>query len=156
MAPLQLPTTAVPQSTKQLGDAPQWQRTEHKPNEEGKNVLFVLCNRSTLNEHIDQISRTRELSRIVNFDVGKLKMTVTIEVAVTEGQRRQCTRVSLGNLYAMEWRARRTVATPRWATLAWAARLAVEMRVGETRLVRVGDVDSLSASPAPARSPKRV
>src|SRR3974377_2125194 len=98
MAPLQLPTTAVPQSTKQLGDAPQWQGTEHKPNEEGNNVLFVLCNRSTLNEHIDQISRTRELSRIVNFDVGKLKMTVTIEVAVTEGQRRQCTRVSLGNL----------------------------------------------------------
>jgi hypothetical protein len=104
----------------------------------GVSALVITCTRTTLNETVDLASGTHSVKRIAEFDLGRVKLGVTIDIAVTSRQRRQCTRIRLGNLYAMEWRGRRTHATPRWPSLSWAASLAVEMRAGETRRFEVG------------------
>jgi hypothetical protein len=104
----------------------------------------ILCTRSALNESIDPASGSRALRRVVDFEVGSVKLGVSIDVSVIEGECRQWTRVSLGSLYAMEWRGRRTLSTSRWPILAWAARLAVEMRVGEVRRLEIERADPVS------------
>jgi len=100
--------------------------------------LAITCTSKTLKDRVDIASGARAIRRIVEFDVGPLKLAVTVEIAVAGSQQRQCTRIHLGNLYAMEWRGHRRHVTPRWAALSWAARLATEMHVGETRQFDVG------------------
>src|SRR5579871_2488962 len=98
-------------------------------------VLVISCTQASWRDSIGADGH-RSSRRLAVFDVSGHRLEVDIEHDDGDGRSRRCTRIHLDHLFAMEWRGRTTLHSPRWSILSWACQLALEMQVGETRRVR--------------------